>query len=738
MPIRITNLRCEHYHSPLGISHPSPRLSWSFDGDARDWTQRSYRIEIHREADVDSFNVDSDESQLVPWPSRPLLSRERVTVKVQVEGHDGNKSDTAEFTIEAALLDRSDWSAELVGGEVQAVDQPRRPFRLRKQINTSADVKQARLYITSHGIHEAYINGERVGQDLLAPGWTDYRYTLRYSTHDVTDLICSGSNTLGVWLGEGWYAGRLGFRDGVRNVYGESLGVLAQLEINGEIVAQTGSDWTWSYGNLITSELLDGEVLDSNIISDWDSPDWQPVSVLPFPTAPLITCEPPPVREIERIPAKSVYTTPTGKTIVDFGQNAAGYIQILGEPPSTGELILKYAEVMEHGELGTRPLRAAKATDRIILGGPVKGYKNKFTNHGFRYMQVDGWPGITVDDVVYIIISSQMERTGHFECSHALLNQLHSNVVYSTISNTISLPTDCPQRDERLGWTGDLAVFAPTLNFLFNSAGFLRGWLKDLYDDQVALDGVVPVIVPTLPLEVLLSFKQGIWGDVSALTPWDLFNAFGDKQVLIDQFPSMCLWLDKGVERDPDTRLWTRAKPQLGDWLDPAAPPTLPGRGPTNAFLVADAYLVHTTRLVARVAKVIGEIQLSEKYMADFNTLLKSFHDNYVTPRSSIMSDTQTAISLMLHFDLCTGPEQRQILANRLGQQVTREFWQVSTGFAGTPIILHALASNGMLHHAYRMLLARDSPSWLAPVLLGATTIWERWDSMLQDGSINP
>lgn len=739
----LVDIQCEHYDNPIGVSTASPRLSWRFEGAETDWKQTAYTVKVHRD-NVESFRVETSQSLLLPWPSAPLKSRERVQVEVEAEGSDGQTTTAGSLVLEAGLLKRGDWSASLVEGEQQPVDKPKRPFRVRNNFQCPATFDRARLYITSHGIHEAYINGQRVGDELLAPGWSDYRYHLRYSVHDVGHLLREGeSNALGAWLGEGWFCGRLGFRDGVRNVYGQNMGLLAQLEVDGKVVARTDGDWQWSYGSLLSSELMDGEVFDSTIEDEWTvSEGWSPVTVAAaFPTAKLLTPESPPVREVEQLKAKDKIVTPTGKIILDFGQNFAGYVQILSEPSGKqGEMILRYAEVLEHGELGTRPLRAAKATDRIVLGGKVKGYKAKFTNHGFRYLEVTGWPDVTLNDFLGIAISTNMTRTGHFECSHDKLNRLHENVIWSTIANTISLPTDCPQRDERLGWTGDIAVFAPTLNFLFEGSGFLRDWLKDLYEDQKALKGVVPVIVPTLPLEALLQFNQGIWGDSSITIPWDLYRLFGDKQILRDQFSSMRLWLDEGVKRDPDTRLWSHEAPQLGDWLDPSAPPHLPGRGKTDAIMASDAYLVYSTRLLGRICRVLDETALAEQYEGDAQTLLSEFHASYVSARSRVMSDSQTALALLLHFDLLdpTKPEQKAIFAKRLEQLVVRDFWQVSTGFAGTPIILHTLASNDKLHHAYRMLLARDCPSWLSPVLLGATTIWERWDSMLADGSINP
>jgi alpha-L-rhamnosidase len=338
------------------------------------------------------------------------------------------------------------------------------------------------------------------------------------------------------------------------------------------------------------------------------------------------------------------------------------------------------------------------------------------------------------------VVNTDMKRIGDFTCSHPLLNRLHLNVVYSTKSNVISLPTDCPQRDERLGWTGDIQVFGPTLAFLFDACGFLGNWLHDVRSSQAENNGIVPLIVPHLKTILDLSIPQAVWGDVAALLPWDLFNASGDRELLVSQFESMTSWLDRGVRRDASTGLWDNDLFQLADWLDPRADPESPADGVTDPWLVANAYLIHTTRTVAKVSHILGRDDHAERYARQADEMQRIFLELYVTPLNRVVSDSQTALSLLLHFDLLNDkvPNQRQTVAQRLGNLVTKQDWLVATGFVGTPIILHTLAENDMLHHAYRMLQARDCPSWLSPILLGATTVWERWDSMLADGSINP
>ena len=682
MSVIISRVSVEHYECGLGITMPSPRLSWRFDGSAKDWVQKGYTIKVTRHGKTETYEQESSESVLVPWPSDPLVSQEKVKVQVQAKGNNGSTG-WASLDVEAGLLEKSDWLGKLVSAEKQTANGPKRPFLVRKAFKLDSTPESCRLYITAHGLHEATINGKPVGNEHFAPGWSSYKHHLHYSIFDITSLLVSGDNEISAWVGEGWFAGRMGFFDGVRDMYGDRLGLLAQLEVDGKCVAATDTTWSWSYGGLLTSEIYDGEIFDSNMTAR----DWKPVEDIGMPSGHLFRNQAPPVREIERITAKEIIKTPSGKTIVDFGQNFAGWVEFKKDPPKYGILTLRHAEVLEHGELGTRPLRFAKATDIIILGGDMTGWRPKFTFHGFRYVEVSGWTDVSLESMVGVVLASDMERTGWFECSHKLLNRLHRNVYYSTRSNTISVPTDCPQRDERLGWTGDIQVFTPTLGYLFDSSGFLSNWLKDLAVDQAAANGIVPLVLPSIPLDGLF-MSQAIWGDCAVLTPWDMYHITSDIEILKAQYESLTTWLDKGVRRDPETRLWPKGEFQFADWLAPAADPEAAADGPTDNVMVADAYLVHTTRVAACICHRIGEEKKAKQYEEDAAKLLGHFHDTYVTPNSRMVSDTQTALALVLRFDLFNPAvkDQKQILGKRIGDLVTKDLWLVSTGFAGTPM----------------------------------------------------
>jgi alpha-L-rhamnosidase len=759
MSVQISRVTVEHYPIALGIAESAPRLSWRFSGTSSNWAQKSYDVRLHRSSGTEEFHIDSEQSVLVPWPGKPLGFRESVKAEVRSNGQDGSSTEWADVNLEKGL-EAGSHTWRLISGEApnHGEDKSQRPFRLRKVFQSDSTTK-GRLYITAQGVYEVYVNGEKVSPDLLAPGWTDYRYHLNLQTYDVSAHLQKGENVISAWIGDGWFCGRLGFHGGRRSLYGDRIGLMANLEVDGKQVVSTDDSWQWSYGSIVSSELYDGEVYDSSLEEpDWQtikyepSQDWKPVEVLPAPKGEIVISQAPPVKEIMVLPAKEIITTPSGKTIIDFGQNFAGVLRFKSDvPSSSGTLTLRHAEVLEKGELGVRPLRDCKATDIIHLSKTsIKGYQPKFTFHGFRYAEVTGWDSLSLSDIEGVVMQTAMERTGSFECSHSLINQLHSNVVWSTIGNTISVPTDCPQRDERLGWTGDIQVITPTLNFLFDASGFMNGWMKDAYVDQKENKGIVPVVVPNMfagPKFNAADVDQihqahAIWGDVAVITPEALHTAFDDKEALKVQLDGAKLWLDKGVRRDEKTRLWARDQFQLADWLAPKADPTVPGIGPTDNYLVADAYLIYTTRVCAKICTTLGEDAEAKRYNDEADQLTTLFYHEYVSPSGRVVSDTQTALALLLHFDIfpstANASELKQAMGKRLGELVTRDLWQVSTGFAGTPIVLQTLADNGQLHHAYRMLQARDCPSWLSPVLLGATTIWERWDSMLANGDINP
>jgi alpha-L-rhamnosidase len=732
--VTIDVLSVEHYPTGLGIHHERPRLSWRFKGSSAGWKQQSYTIEVSFEgSEPQSFTEHSSGSVLVPWPAQPFKSRQAAEVRVKATGIDGSCTGWSSLRIEAALLDARDWKAAVLAGEQQAADQPKRPQYLSKRFSVSSDKRRGRLYATALGCYEIYLNGEKVGNEALAPGWQSYKHRHYYQTHDISSLLKAGENHLVAVVGEGWYATRLNFGGGQRNIWGADIGAMLQLEVDGSIVAatDTSSDWQWAYGPILSSEIYDGEVYDSRIPNpifptSYDDITWSSsVRDLGKPKGQLLAAECPPVRVTQQIKPKELITTPSGKKIFEFGENIVGWVQLSSEPPTKeagSEIILRHAEVLEHQELGTRPLRQARAQVKLISGGTLSDYHPSFTFHGFRYCQVDGWEDVNLDSIVAQVIHTDMERTGWFESSHPLINQLHANVVRSLRGNFVSVPTDCPQRDERLGWTGDLQVFATTASFLYDTSSTLSGWLQDLAAEQLNdFNSVVPLVVPDTLGSMFPPPPSAIWGDVAVLTPSDLFDAYGDAAILERQYESMQAWLDKGIKRGA-SGLWDDQLMQFGDWLDPKAPPDAPQDGRTDNILVSDAYLVHTINKMHQICRALGKKDEAARYQAQHAQLREAFQKEYITANGRLMSDSQTAIALSLQFGLL--PEHHvQSARQRLERLVRKAIFQVSTGFAGTPIILHALSDAGLLQIAYRMLQEGENPSWLYPVKMGATTI---------------
>jgi alpha-L-rhamnosidase len=691
----------------------------------------------------------------VPWPFAALHSRERLLLRLRVWGKDGQVSGwSAPATVEAGLLDPDDWSAQFITPSWEEDRSRAQPVPLvRREFDVYEQVSQARLYITALGVYEAHLNGQVVGDEVLAPGWTSYPSRLLYQTFDVTPLLRPGRNALGALLGDGWYRGRLGFNGGRRNIYGARLALLAQLEIryaDGRIErVVTDKSWLATTGPILASDLYDGESYDARLeCPGWSSPGyddhaWTHVQTIERDLSTLAAPSGPPVRRTEVRAPVAVFTSPGGHTLLDFGQNLVGRLRLTVRGEAGQTITLRHAEVLEHGELGTRPLRTARATDRYTLrGGDEETWEPRFTFHGFRYAEVEGWPGeLRVNDILAVVCHSDLERTGWFECSDPLLNRLHENVVWSMRGNFVSLPTDCPQRDERLGWTGDIQVFAPTASFLYASAGFLASWLADVAAEQ-GQDGIVPYVVPNilpnrLPGDIGgTTVPAAAWGDAAVLVPWTLYQRYGDRGILETQFESMCAWVDLIARLAGDRLLWDQGF-QFGDWLDPNAPPERPAAALTAPAIVATAYFAHSASILGQIALLLGKQAEAAHYLELAARVRKAFAAEYVTPAGRVLSDSATAYALALQFDLLAA-EQRQHAGEHLVHLVRENGYHISTGFVGTPLICDALSSIGAYETAFRLLNQRACPSWLYPVTMGATTIWERWDSMLPDGSINP
>ena len=747
---RVVAPRAGHRHEALGVGTGAPRLSWRTETRAPGWTQAAYEVELVDPATgrvERSGRLPGDDSVLVPWWGPPLRSRERRAVRVRVwRDRAAEPSPWSDpLTVEAGLLEPSDWTAVAVGaGDDDGAGGP--ATLLRREVVVRDGLRRARLYVTALGVLTAEVNGVRVGDEVLAPGWTSYRHRLRYRVHDVTDALVPGRNAIGATVADGWYRGRFGFDHGRENLYGDRTALLAQLELeyadgSRETVA-TDRAWRSAPSAVRTSTIYDGETLDARLdrpgwsLPGFDDAGWAPVRVVPLDPAVLVAADGPPVRRTAVLdPAEVTHRSPTVLR-VDVGQNVVGRLQVTARGPRGSWVRMRHAEVLEHGELATRPLRHARATDLLVLDGEPRTWEPEFTFHGFRYAELEtSGPDVEVTAVRAVVVHSDLRRTGDFACSDPDVTRLFANAVWGLRGNAVDVPTDCPQRDERLGWTGDLAVFAPAATGMYDCAGFLTSWLADLAADQAARpDGLPPLVSPDV---LSRDFPAAVWGDAVVVVPWTLYERYGDPAPLAALYDGMCRWVTGVRDRSRDGVVWDTDW-QLGDWLDPTAPADDPAAGGTSGALVATAWYARSAILLGRVAAVLGHDDDAATWTALGDAVRAAFVEEYVTGSGLLASDSQTAYALALVFDLIPDPRRRRRAGARLVELVHAARYRIRTGFVGTALVTDALVLAGAPQVAYRLLAERGCPSFLYPLTMGATTVWERWDSMLPDGSVNP
>ncbi len=747
-----TGLRLDH-HRPdlpvLGGTGATPALSWQVPTAPAGWIQARAEIEVVRgpvgalPGTPEAAALEGPDSLFVPWPFAPLGSRESAAWRVRVAGDDGAWSPwSAPAVVETGLLDPADWTARPITAPGNRRTDPA-PVLVRR-INVPAGTTAARLHLTAGGTYEAFIDGVKVGADELAPGWTEYSRRQVVQSHDVTTALTPGEHELAVVLGNGWYRGHLtwAMREAV---YGQDLWLLAQVELSdgaSTTVIGTDSDWAWRPSNITANDLYNGQSTDLRLPALGAAEAESPVAVGDLPKAALEPTTLPLPTVVGEVRPVEVLTTPSGRRVVDLGQNLTGHVRLAVPGGQAGDVVtLRHAEVLEHGELGTRPLRNAECTDRVTLAGTgtperPEVFTPTLTQHGFRYVEVDGFPG---DDnallacVTARVVSAGMERSAWFTSSHPLVDRLVENTRWSTIDNFITVPTDCPQRDERLGWTGDIGAFAPTALSLYDAAAFLNSWTKDLAAAQTP-DGALPAVSP----DVLEGNKLTCaWGDAITLVPWAVYEATGDPSVLAASAEAMSCFVD-GVDAVAGaSHLW-RGGFQFGDWLDPDAPPDNPAAAKADPDVVATAYFARSAGITARAWEILGNTERAAHYEALAASVREAYLDAYVTADGMILSDCATVYAQALAWDLLDTPRRVAGAGLRLADLVRLRSFRISTGFVGTPLVPDALVKGGQAATAARLILERECPSWLYPVTMGATTIWERWDSMLPNGEINP
>lgn len=759
----VTGLSCEHRNNPLGLDAAAPRFSWETKTGTRGWLQSAYEIQTSVSQDFsdknlvwDSGKITSDASVLQSYRGAQLHSGTRYWWRVKVWDQQNKESAWSEPAWwETALLSASDWKATWVEPEQEANPPRYSPSPLlRKEFSITKKVASARAYATAHGLYELHLNGQKVGDQVLTPGWTVYSKRLQYQTFDITDLLQNGANAISAMLGEGWYRSGLGWEKNWA-YYGKKLGLLCQIHIRytdgtEEWVVTDGSWKTTSEGPVRTDEIYYGEDYDARReMPGWDRAgfddrNWKNVATANYAKSNLVAAVSVPVRKIQEIKPLRYFITPTGELVADMGQNMVGWIRLKVKGKKGRTITLRHAEVLDkYGNFYTANLRAARQQIRYTIRGDKNGetFEPHFTFMGFRYVAIEGFRGdFPPEALTGIVVHSDMTPTGSFECSSPLVNQLQHNIQWGQKGNFVDVPTDCPQRDERLGWTGDAQVFARTAAFNMDVATFFAKWLQDVAADQRST-GAVPFVIPDI-LDRPDSVKVGVsagWGDAAVIIPWTMYQVYADRQLLERQYPSMKAYVDYIHQKSGDSLIW-RGGSVFGDWLfyHPTSANLndhVSADAHTDHDFISTAFFAHGADIVSQAAAILGKTDDAVYYKDLFGKIKTIFTNEFITPAGrTISSASQTSYVLALQFGLM--PEHlRTAAVGFLAKDIRSKKKHLSTGFLGTPYLCHVLSENGEADLAYDLLLQETYPSWLYPVKMGATTIWERWDGQKTDST---
>jgi alpha-L-rhamnosidase len=738
-------LRCEYRVDPVGIGETSPRLSWQVESSLRGERQTAFQILVASTTDLlaqgkgdlwDTGRMMSDESIGTAYAGAPLASRERCYWKVCVWDRYGNAAWSGPAQWSMGLLKPEDWKSAWIGydeeriklARTEGVDYlPPVPY-LRATFRADRPVLRATLYASALGLVEPHLNGHLVSEDFFTPGWTDYSRRVDYRTYDVTPWVRPGENALGAVLSDGWYAGYVGY-GGHRDHYGKLPRIRMQLQVDyadgTSSVTGTGPDWKAATGPMLEADFLKGETYDARMeMTGWDDSgfndsSWRPV-VVGSEVQPLMQAHPgPPVRVIAEFRAKATTEPRPGVYVLNLGQNFAGVprLRVSGEPGQ--RITLRFAERLSpDGTIYTENLRSARSTDTYICRGTgVEVWEPRLTFHGFQYVEITGLrQPPAADTVVGLALSSDTPVVGSFACSDPMLTQLHSNIYWTQRSNFIDIPTDCPQRDERLGWTGDAQIYIRTATLNCDTQAFYTKWLIDLDDDSQRADGEFPMVSP---VKVAGDDGGPAWADAGVICPWTVYFAYGDRRILERHYQAMTRFIAFCRDRSKSDLLPPDKYHCFGDWLSIKAD--------TPKDVIYTAYFAYSTRLTARAAEVLGKTEDAAKYNDLFRRIKEAFNKAYVTDDGRVSGDTQTAYVLALAFDLVDG-ERAKLAGEHLVDNIEKRDWHLSTGFIGTKDLMLVLSKIGRTDVAYRLIHNDTFPSWGFSIKQGATTTWERWD----------
>lgn len=727
--MKLKDLRIEYQENPVGLDIKKPRISWKLVSEGQNVLQTAYAITVTKDnVEVwDTGKIESSSSILVEYEGEELAACSLYQVIVEVWDNRGNQA-SIQGSFETGLLKGTNFSADWITHEFPDEETACPVFV--KEFQVEKEIEKVRVYATALGVYEIKVNGEKIGDTFFAPGWTNYKKRLQYQTYKADGML-QANNKIEITVGNGWYKGIFGFAC-TPNHYGDRVAALAEIHIQyadgtSEII-KTDDSWKVTTGAVRYSEIYMGETIDSC----FKNRDLQSVVCTSFDKERIIGQESEPVRITKRLSAKEHITTPKGEKVIDFGQNLTGFVELKVKGEVGQKITIKHAEVLDkEGNFYPDTLRQAISIDNFICNGEEQIFLPHFTFHGFRYISIEGLEDIHLENFTACVLHTEMEETGTFISSNSLVNQLQSNIQWSQRGNFLDIPTDCPQRDERLGWTGDAQVFAGTAAYNHNVALFFTKWLHDLASEQTEEFGV-PHVVPNI-----LGEQKGAaaWSDAAVIIPWVIYETYGDKRILEEQYESMSGWVDYITANCGSNGLWQTGF-QYGDWLALDKEESADRTGATDKYLVANAYYAYSTDIVRKTASLLGKTEDAERYEDLYSKIRTAFNEEYITTTGRMVSETQTGCVLALYFNLAEEKYRKRIMQS-LETNIANHKNHLSTGFVGTPYICHTLTENNRHDLAGTLLLKEDYPSWLYSVKKGATTIWERWNSILPNGDFD-
>ena len=746
--MKILNMRTNHISNPLGFEMDNVRFSWIVENEENSSKkQKETRVTVALDDEFENIIFDSgfcsDIDNLSFVPNIKLEERTRYYWKVTVINDLDEK-----LTSHLSWFETSKMNEKWVGNWITPnMDKNIHPI-LGKEFNIEGKIKKARLYISGLGLYEAKINGVKVGEEYFAPGFTSYDFWVQYQAFDISDMLKNGENDIKIMLGNGWYKGRFGFDGGYTELYGDKFLAIAEIRItlenDEEIVLGTDESWYSFESPIEFSGIYDGEIYNANKEIKFNSNiNKNNVIETEINTSKFQARLSLPVKIKEKIKPIEIIKTPKNEIILDFGQNMTGWVKFKVREKKGNKVSLQYSEIMQNDCFYNENLRTAKAEFTYISDGIERVVEPHFTYFGFRYVKLNNFTGdINLEDFTACVIYSDIDEVGSIETSNKDVNKLFLNALWGQKGNFLDVPMDCPQRDERMGWTGDAQIFSMTACYNMYSPAFYTKYMKDIREEQLRIDGAVPFIVPMIKPENDPGFVTGraaaAWSDAGTIIPWVLYKQYGDKNLLETQFQTMKDWVDymrRDDEKTGNRRLWTVGF-QFGDWLALDGKDSNSPMGGTDTSFIASAYYYYSTTILVKAAKVLGKEEIEKEYSKLAKEIKKAINDEYFTLNGRCAINTQTALILALYMDLIYENNKERVVKD-LEKKLLEDGAHLKTGFVGTPYFSHVLSENDLNEYAYTLLLNDDYPSWLFAVKSGATTIWERWNSVLEDGSIS-